>query len=207
MMMKRLLLGAALLASATGAQAQSWTFTGGGSSPATGQTVLYDFDTSIPTITGANYLILSPPANSNGAPPAFASPAGDYLSVLTRGSATINFAPGVGQFSFDWGSVDDYNTLSVTGSFGTVSYTGSTVAAPAQGNQGNAANNGLFTFSGDGGTISSFTLTSSANSFEIDNVAVGGVPEPTTWAMMILGVGAVGGTLRRRRAVARPAIA
>lgn len=33
---------------------------------------------------------------------------------------------------------------------------------------------------------------------------IGGVPEPTTWALMILGLGAAGATLRRRRVLARP---
>ena len=30
--------------------------------------------------------------------------------------------------------------------------------------------------------------------------AVGGVPEPATWAMMILGIGGIGAMARRRRA-------
>jgi choice-of-anchor C domain-containing protein len=34
----------------------------------------------------------------------------------------------------------------------------------------------------------------------IDNVGVTGVPEPAAWALMILGFGAAGATLRRRRA-------
>ena len=36
----------------------------------------------------------------------------------------------------------------------------------------------------------------------IDNVAVNVVPEPATWAMMIIGFGAAGSVIRRRRAVA-----
>ncbi len=46
--------------------------------------------------------------------------------------------------------------------------------------------------------------------FAIDNLRFGvrgqvvtpGIPEPTTWAMMILGFGAIGGSLRRRRTLA-----
>lgn len=34
------------------------------------------------------------------------------------------------------------------------------------------------------------------------NLAVGAVPEPSTWALLILGFGAVGGTMRRRTAAA-----
>ena len=33
----------------------------------------------------------------------------------------------------------------------------------------------------------------------LDNISISGVPEPTSWAMMIGGFGLVGGTLRRRR--------
>ena len=38
----------------------------------------------------------------------------------------------------------------------------------------------------------------------LDNVSVAAVPEPATWAMMILGFGLVGGSMRRRRAILRP---
>ena len=45
----------------------------------------------------------------------------------------------------------------------------------------------------------------------LDNVrvngALAGVPEPATWALMILGFGAVGGAMRRRRAVTGAAFA
>jgi hypothetical protein len=34
----------------------------------------------------------------------------------------------------------------------------------------------------------------------VEGTPVGAVPEPATWAMMILGLGAIGGTLRRRNA-------
>lgn len=36
----------------------------------------------------------------------------------------------------------------------------------------------------------------------VDNVTFGVVPEPSTWAMMILGVGGIGALLRRRRSLA-----
>ncbi len=42
----------------------------------------------------------------------------------------------------------------------------------------------------------------------LDSVSIAaGVPEPATWAMMILGFGVVGGGLRRRRAAMRPSFA
>ena len=33
----------------------------------------------------------------------------------------------------------------------------------------------------------------------LDNVRISGVPEPMTWVMMILGIGVIGGAMRRRR--------
>ena len=55
-------------------------------------------------------------------------------------------------------------------------------------------------------TGTSANLTFSATKFNpfgpaIDNVSLGGVPEPTTWALMIVGFGVVGGAMRRRNAV------
>jgi hypothetical protein len=43
--------------------------------------------------------------------------------------------------------------------------------------------------------------TSQANGAYAGSLTFGGVPEPTTWALMILGFGLVGGALRRRKAV------
>jgi hypothetical protein len=38
--------------------------------------------------------------------------------------------------------------------------------------------------------------------FTVNNVSPGGVPEPATWAMMLVGFGGLGAMLRRRRSVA-----
>jgi choice-of-anchor C domain-containing protein len=54
-------------------------------------------------------------------------------------------------------------------------------------------------------TASSANLTFSATQFDafgpaLDNVSISGpIPEPTTWALMILGFGGVGAMIRRRR--------
>ncbi|MFM6852519.1 MAG: PEPxxWA-CTERM sorting domain-containing protein [Sphingopyxis sp.] len=56
-----------------------------------------------------------------------------------------------------------------------------------------------------GQTINSVTLTNGTNAYmTIDNIATdvaavaGGVPEPMTWGLMILGFGMIGGAMRRR---------
>jgi hypothetical protein len=59
---------------------------------------------------------------------------------------------------------------------------------------------------GDG--IASVTLDSTLSSpdktgtFVFSPLVTGGVPEPATWAFMLLGCGAAGSALRRRRSIA-----
>lgn len=203
--MKKILLGAALgltaLVSTPASAAVVFTFTPGGASPSAGFTVINTFANAA-GITGSGFQILVPPANGNGAPPANSNPSGtSYLSVLGGGSATISLGS-VSAFQFDWGSIDSYNTLSIASTGGpAIIIPGSNFTNPANGNQISPGTNGLFTVTGTAGEMfTGITLTSSANSFEIDNLAVkSAVPEPTTWMMMILGFGIVGYSLRSRR--------
>jgi hypothetical protein len=53
---------------------------------------------------------------------------------------------------------------------------------------------------GFSGTAQSVVFAGAANHLVLDDIALGvAVPEPATWAMMLLGFGALGFTLRRRR--------
>ncbi len=63
-----------------------------------------------------------------------------------------------------------------------------------------------FVAKGTSTTLTFASLTSGGYGPALDDVAVSGVPEPATWAMMIGGMGFVGGALRRRSRTA-PAIA
>lgn len=58
-----------------------------------------------------------------------------------------------------------------------------------------------FQFKADGSTstLAFFSTTSGPFGAALDMVSVSGVPEPTTWAMMILGIGFTGAALRRRQ--------
>lgn len=64
-----------------------------------------------------------------------------------------------------------------------------------------------FTFTGSGDPTSLVVTSGGVNNVDaiVDNISVVGaaVPEPTTWALMILGIGAVGGAMRRRSAKGR----
>jgi hypothetical protein len=44
------------------------------------------------------------------------------------------------------------------------------------------------------------------DNFRVDQFALGQVPEPATWMMMITGFGFIGGALRRRKRVGKPAL-
>lgn len=65
-----------------------------------------------------------------------------------------------------------------------------------------AAPNSFYGFQRSSADIASFRLTDGYVA-AIGGLSVSGaVPEPATWAMMILGFGAVGGAMRRRQSVA-----
>lgn len=195
---------AAFATAAPASAAVVFNFAPGGASPTAGYTLVNTFDNAT-GISGSGFQIKTPPADNDGAPPANSVPAGtSYLSVLGGGTATINFASAVSAFQFDWGSIDDYNTLTINSTGADpVIVPGSNFINPANGNQVSPGTNGLFSVYGTAGeTFNSITLTSSSNSFEIDNLAtsVSGVPEPGAWALMITGFGLAGASLRRRRA-------
>lgn len=59
-----------------------------------------------------------------------------------------------------------------------------------------------FTAQGTSATLTFSSLTDTAFGPALDNVGIAAVPEPASWAMMIMGVGLVGGALRSRRRVA-----
>lgn len=121
-------------------------------------------------------------SDSNGAQPFGTS--GNYLSVLGGGSIDISFSSR-NTISFFWGSVDSYNSIVFHTLGGDVLLTGSQVAPLLPtGCQNSALCNGYVTFTSDS-AFSSVTLSSSSNSFELTNISA--VPEPSTWAMMILG--------------------
>ena len=52
-----------------------------------------------------------------------------------------------------------------------------------------------------GAKVTSMDFSSGSNAFEFDGLAGTVVPEPATWAMMILGFGFAGGMIRRRKAL------
>ncbi len=193
---------AAIMVSTSASAAVMFSFDPGAASPDGGFSVINAFNDAT-GITGSNFQIKTPPSDGNGATPANSIPAGTpYLSVLGGGFANVSLGGAFSAFQFDWGSIDSYNTLTIHSSIGDVAVVpGGNFPNTANGNQFAPGTNGLFTVRATAGeTFTGITLASGSNSFEIDNLAVtGGVPEPASWALMIMGFGSAGVMLRRRR--------
>jgi hypothetical protein len=208
--MKKFLFGAAAAAAVSFAFAGSanaaltYGFIPGGDAPVGSDTLLYDFnvlgDLSMLDPGYTNTIIhVGTPSDSSGATNPFSIPYGtNYLDVLANGSATITFDTLMRSISFNWGSIDTYNTVTIHWSGGSQSIIG----APGGGGQNSPSTNGAFWANvGAGESISGLTFTSAQNSFEIDDLSGSAVPEPATWAMMITGFGLAGAAIRRRRTV------
>jgi hypothetical protein len=172
-----------------------------------GETLVTNFDSPASiasgfTLTGNAALLTG--SSSDGAAPAFSDTLRDptqYLSI-EGGQQEVLSTPSLKEISFYVGSLDSYNSL--TFSFvggGTQTFSGSDLAAAVtqadNGDQQALNTNGRYTFTFDK-AVDGVTLASGQNSFEVSNIGAA-VPEPTTWAMMLVGFGGLGGMLRNRR--------
>ena len=135
------------------------------------------------------------------------------MSILGGKSEMLAFATAQTSFGLYWGSIDAYNEVQfLLGNSSVATYFGNTLnAVPPVGSNGDQFNqlalstNAYISFSGL--TFDKVILSSSGNSFEFDNISYGGgrtlfqngIPEPSTWAMMILGFAGVGFMAYRRR--------
>jgi hypothetical protein len=201
-------LGATLL-TATAANAQvTPTFTDGGAPLSPGEVSIATFDPASDNGGVSGTFIIQAGSNAQGADPAVGDQGDNYLSVLGGQTATFDFTGfdggGLAQLALDYGSADTYNTFTVLLLGGaTAVFTGQDLIniGTADGDQASPRTNGRLTFTADlGNVITGLTLSSDQNSLETDNYSgIAAVPEPSTWAMMLLGFGAVGMAARRSR--------
>lgn len=128
----------------------------------------------------------------------YAEPAGDTTAYFTttasggNGTEWVAMPQVESKFGLYWGSMDAYNTLvfylgaTVVGTF-----TGSQVALfppGANGDQGSSATNRYVNFYG---LYDKVEFMTGQPAFEIDNISTG-VPEVSTWAMLLLGFAGLG---------------
>lgn len=200
--MRNLLLSAAVAAACVAGSANAATvvFVPGVFGTPAGFTLVSDFNTAPAQsiVTGTGFIF--PTGDIPGVSAAIPGNNTPYLSVGGGGNANISFGSSVRAFSFDYSTVDNYNTLTINYTDGgTFAVTGDDFVAAGK---ANGSLSGSFIVNGDGRLISGIRLNTTSNAFEVDNLSIsrniGGVPEPTTWMMMIAGFGLVGVGMRRR---------
>ena len=127
-----------------------------------------------------------------------------YLTVIPGTTVTLTALSGyLTSFSFYMGSPDTYNSIHLHGLNGYDQVvSGSTLVTNDTNQQWSWGKRVNLDFGG--AQVTSIDFNSTSYSFEVDNFAgaAGGVPEPATWGLIILGFGAMGAVLRRRRATA-----
>ena len=204
--MKKLMLAAAGLAlasaTATAASAGTFIFNEGTFGTPVHFTLYDDFNyndvADDSNVTGHGYDFLTGDIPSRSASiPGNTTP---YLSVDGGGEADIMFTDPVRSFSFDYSTVDTYNTLTIIyADHTTQSFSGTTILSGFP----TGTTSGSLIVNGNGKLISGLQLNTSSAAFEVDNLSISssvvGVPEAATWAMMVIGFGAIGAASRRRR--------
>ena len=173
----------------------------------------YDFESSAPVTggairTGSHSGLAAQPLGSTG----------NYWTMGPSDGATgvMNLAgfAAINSIGFIWGSVDNYNWIDVLARDGSVlrTFNGVDVALVPDGSWTALAMNPYATISftgADRANIGALRFRSTTNAFEVDNFAIGAVPEPSMWAMLVIGFGALGGSMRaqtRKMARARRAL-
>ncbi len=146
-----------------------------------------------------------------------------YFAVGVSPSAlTLAGANGAlfSSISFFVGTLDNYNSVELLDAAGAViqsfngvqMYNDPNGASPPRGDAFISAINRRVTFTGTNSTVYNgirfSNLGTATQSFEFDNVSfTAAVPEPATWAMMLIGFAMVGATSRYRRRNTTAAIA
>jgi hypothetical protein len=207
-MIKSVAFMASLMAATVAVPASAVTtvsYAGGSGALPADATVIQNFESFASGTPGAaigpNAFVYDGSVGGQSARPAFGS-TGNFATVLTGGSYSISFGPTY-LLSLVIGSLDTYNGLTLSYEDGSSQlYSGGQIINDLtfpSGNQISGETNGVVAYRViSGPRLTGATFTSSANSFEFDNIATGAVPEPATWAMMIGGLGLVGGFARRR---------
>jgi hypothetical protein len=205
--MRKLFALATLTMLATAANAITMTAYSGAPDPGPlpGQTIVFDFNAATPELSGNHSLVTGSVGGQ------YAAPAGDATQfavvpadgVAPPGVALLDltgFANPIRSISLYWGSIDTYNTLEFMNGMSIIYTITGAMLPPANGNQTASNSNDRINvdFGIGGQSLTGLRFTSTGKAFEFDDVAIGGVPEPQTWGMLIVGFGLIGVTARRR---------
>ena len=151
------------------------------------------------TTSGANVVTLH-----ENTPGVGIGPNGDstpFLSILGGGFYNVIAPAGTTMVSFLVGTLDAYNTVTLTTNLGVYTLMGGQIFGFGSVGSGNLPppNSGAVTYTfGAGEILENIMFSSTQTAFEIDSLAFG-APEPAAWLMMILGFGLAGSALRRRK--------
>ena len=198
--MKNLIFAVAIAGLATSAQALTITSAPLDVAPAAGEKIVYDFNGGAPA---AGFSYTGGTIFTSSVAGVAAAPAGDttpFLAIKGGESATFTFAKELKSFSIYIGSVDAYNSLRFTGTgYDSGVLSASALPGSANGNQTSGDTNRRYFFSfGPNESVRTLVLASTNNSFELDNIAVAGIPELSSWMLFLTGFGMIGFARRRK---------
>lgn len=134
-------------------------------------------------------------------------PTSDVIALDQGGIKTITFSKPVNNIFVAFNSWNG-NTVTFNHPFTVVSqggsYWGSGSFSPFGGNTGFFGSGEVVGVLEFAGTFTSLTFTDSSENWHGIQIGIGnaGVPEPAAWALMLGGIGLLGGALRRRRVAA-----
>ena len=124
-----------------------------------------------------------------------------YASVQGAGTSTFSVLGGryLTSFSFYMGSPDTYNKMTFNLVGGGAQVFNGPQIWDGPNFAGDRTKGFRVYYDFNGAQVSSIQFESGSDAFEFDGLAGTVVPEPDTWALMILGFGGVGAMLRNRR--------
>ena len=202
------------IVSASPALAAHFTSLPGAPDPgkAAAETLLVSFDT--PNMAGVTSIsrgaVITGAGSIGGvrAAPAGTLKGGVYQSIGGGGRTVLDFSGWMrgrplASASLYWGSVDAYNFVDFLDAGGQqVGGIGGSDLPLSNGNQLLADSNRrvYFTFTAQE-AVTALRLRSHGAAFEFDDVAagIGTVPEPASWALLVIGFGCIGAAMRRRQ--------
>lgn len=204
-------LSALALSSTASAAVMVTTFAGAPDpGPLAGETQVITFDSGLEpgvAIFGNGAVV------SGGAPNQYAPPAGDNTPYLATpisgnsGAVELSFANFLGnknvrQFSFYWGSIDTFNTIQLLNRAGQAFFSISGANLPFNNGDQSSPNTNrrvAFNLTGADQDLGGILFSSTSPAFEVDTFSFAAVPEPATWAMLVLGFFGLGSALRSSR--------